>query len=336
MSGLSFTDRVVLSAANLFAWLRHPHLSLAFLWRRRRRPTFATPAGISELVQWRKIFDRNPLFPVVVDKLRVKDWARERVPGIATADVVWSGTAARDIPTEFLEPGYVAKTNHASSTNYFPHRKPLPRAEVDAKLDGWLARRADNEAQWAYGQVPPRLMVERMVGEGSPLQEMTFRCCDGRASTASVYLAQKTPAEKRACFTPEGVRYPYETGMSPTRRLPDDYRVGPEFFEARALAERLSQGIDFVRVDFMYHAGTIYLCELTLYPDSGFGDEWRTHTAEVIYRDWLETLDRSWFFSAARSWPAKLYASSMRRWIKQRRADLDALAQQPPPDSVQH
>ncbi len=317
-SDLCFADAVVLGVANLGVWIVHPWLSISFAWRRRRWPTFATPAAVSELVQWRKVFDRNPLFGVLADKQRVKDWARSKVPGIRTAEIVWSGTVAADMPDELVAPGYVIKTNHGTSTNYFPNRGAKSRAEVNRLLDAWLGQRFDHELQWAYSQVEARIIVERLIGDGQALREMTFRCCDGKAITAYVYSAQKTTDEQRACFTGNGQRFPHETGLAEEHRLPDDFRVGPDFFEARAIAEQLATGLDFVRVDLIMSGADLYLCEMTLYPDSGFGDEHRTHTAETIYRAWLGAIGRSWFLSTPQPWPLSVYAASFRRWAAAR------------------
>lgn len=315
---LGIVDRLVLAAANLGAGLAHPWLALSFAWRRKRWPCFATPAGLSELVQWRKVFDRNPLFPILSDKLRLKAWVRERAPQARVAEIVWSGTRAVDLPDHFLVPGFVIKANHGTSTNHFPHREPLPRAQLEPRLDAWLRSRYDTELQWAYGRIPPRLLVERLIGDGRPLWEVTFRCADGVAATAFIALEQKTPGERKAYFTGAGERLPDETGLSPDKRLPPDFRVGPQFFRARALAEQLSRGLDFVRVDLILDGDDIYVCEMTLYPSSGFGDEDRTFTADRIERAWLGAIERSWFLSSPQPWPLSVYATAFRRWVAAR------------------
>jgi len=319
---LSLTDRLVLGVANLWVWLRHPALSLSFWWRRRRPPLLATPRGHSELVQWRKIFDRNPLFPVLVDKLRVKDWACVRLPGLRTADVLWVGTRPADLPAELLRPDVVIKTNHGTGTNYFPGRQSLARPELESLLESWLGRRFDRELQWAYGRVQPKLMVERLVGGGAPLWEMTFRCSDGKVATAFVAIEQKTPRERQAYFTGDGERLRPNRDLDPERLLPADYELPEIFWRAREVAEVLSRGLDFVRIDLMVHDGEIYICEMTFYPDSGFGDELATHTAPYIERGWIDALERSWFLSTPQPWPASRYAAALRHWRLVRQAEL--------------
>lgn len=322
MPDLSFSDRLVLFAANLFVWLRHPWLSLSFWYRRRRPPLFATPRGVSELVQWRKVFDRNPLYPVLADKLRVKDWARAQLPGLQAAQVLWTGTRAAELPAELLRPDVVIKTNHGTRTNYFPGRRCLPRPELDALLDGWLQRRFDTELQWAYGLVPPTLMVERLVGDGAPLTEMTFRCSGGKVATAFVATEQKTPRERNAYFTADGMRLPPKRGTAPEKLLPADYVLPEIFWRARDVAETLSRDLDFVRVDLMVQDDQIYICEMTLYPGSGFSDEKATHTAPYIERGWIDALEKAWFFTAPQPWPARLYIAALRRWRVARQVEL--------------
>lgn len=321
---LTLADRAVLAMANLWVWCRHPYLSAAFWWRRRRPPLFATPRGVSELVQWRKIFDRNPLFPVLADKLAVKSWAHAKLPGLRTAEVLWTGTRAADLPNELIRDDVVIKTNHGTRTNWFPGREKLARADADARLDGWLARRFDRELQWAYGKISPRLMVERLVGDGKPLWELTFRCCDGRPATAFVAVGQRTSGERSAYFTGDGVRLPPKSGLSDSEQLPADFALPPVFWDAREIACRLSAGLDYVRVDLMVHEGEVYLCEMTLYPGSGFSDEHRTHTAGRIERAWVSALGKSWFLNQLHRWPVSIYAAALRRWAAERAALLAA------------
>ena len=38
------------------------------------------PKTFSEKLQWRKVYDRNPLFPVLLDKVRMPEWARSVLP----------------------------------------------------------------------------------------------------------------------------------------------------------------------------------------------------------------------------------------------------------------
>ena len=57
--------------------------------------------------------------------------------------------------------------------------------------------------------------------------------------------------------------------------------------EMKALAQKLSNGIPFVRVDFYSVNGKIYFGELTFFPDSGFGRFTNSHQ-DAEMGSWLD------------------------------------------------
>jgi hypothetical protein len=159
----------VLLIANVLIYLRFPAFTIYYVWRQRRWPDFARPRDYPELVQWRKLFDRNPFFPVLCDKLAVKAWIKERMPDIAVPETAWVGTRYQDLPDEFLSPDYVIKLNNGSSTNYFPHRQGADRASFERVarkwftpgLRGWF--RVQTKHETAYTAIPLLIFVERRV-----------------------------------------------------------------------------------------------------------------------------------------------------------------------------
>src|SRR3984893_13376641 len=77
-------------------------------------PHLLRPQTFSEKVQWRKLFDLNPQFGVFSDKLRVRDFIRERAgPGVLPP-LLWAGDDPDAVPLETLMPPYVLKSTHAS------------------------------------------------------------------------------------------------------------------------------------------------------------------------------------------------------------------------------
>ncbi len=318
---MRLTDAAVLCAANLYAGLRNPKNSVRYVLRKRRLPLFATPRGHSALVQWRKLFDHNPQFMLFCDKLKAKQWAIEHDPSVAVAETVWSGGGPEDIPGALLQPRYVIKANHGWGFNYFPHREPLPRREIERRAAGWLARPFRYAGQWGDARVERRLYVERLVGDGEPIWEATFRCHDGVVSAYYVAFEQKTPRERGAFFDADGRRLPAVTGMAESEQFPSDFLPPPFVSEAKVHAARLSRGIDYVRIDFMFDGEKIYFCEFTVYPGSGYSIEQRAHIAPLIERAWLESLPKSWFLSTAQRWPRSIYAAAFLRWLERRRRE---------------
>ncbi|TIL70599.1 MAG: hypothetical protein E5Y89_22605, partial [Mesorhizobium sp.] len=68
--------RLVLAAARLLLTLRHPALVFRFIRKLGYLPNPAAPRSHHELMLWRKIVDRDPLFVTLTDKLAAKDYIR--------------------------------------------------------------------------------------------------------------------------------------------------------------------------------------------------------------------------------------------------------------------
>lgn len=326
----SLGDKVVFFLTNAWFYLTRP----LFVVRCHRRlgywPDLARPRRLSELVQWRKLIDRNPAFVTFADKLATKAWIGERLPDLAQPETLWVGERPEDVPDALHAPGHVIKTNNASGQNYLPHRGALTRAEFDRQFRRWLGASAakrrlgwlDQAQEWAYWPVPPRILVETQVGAGRHLLDISVRVLDGKAFLVSCALDFKTDGSTIGYFWPDGspVADPSATTLSA------DFAVPAAFHRAVRAAERLGQGFDYLRIDFLADGETLFAGEVTCFPASGYSaDDW---FLQLMYRRWLETLPLSWALSTPQPWPRSLYLAAFRRWIAARR---DEVAREPTP-----
>lgn len=238
------------------------------------------PRRYNEKIQWRKIRDRNPLFPIVGDKVGVRAYAAERL-GRETAEAItiphlFVADHPDRIPFDRLPDAYVIKASHASGWNLFVRDGQHPRSGPDReRLLEWVNREfGQNVYEWAYTRMPRRLVGEpfQAAEDGSFPDDLKFYMYDGRCHTIhhNVYGRQDT------AFTPKMRKKVF---MSPAWEKMDISSLTEPAGEpsprphglARMLeiAEILSAGFDFVRVDFMALPDRFYLGEMTVYPSSG-------------------------------------------------------------------
>ncbi len=319
-------DGLVFAAANLWAYLRHPWLALTACRRLRRLVNFARPTTHGEMMQWRKVFDHNPLFVIHVDKLAAKRWARQRCPDLATAEVLWEGNDPELLPEALISPGHVIKSNNGSARNYLPHRGIWPRHVFLRRTRRWLRRHPARLGEWAYGEVEPRLYVERLIGRGQPIMDLNIRTFGGEVAVAFLAHRWKTPDGRAAYLDPAGNRLMLD--VDGPGSLPLAFPVPPAFHVARSFAEQLGKGVDHVRVDFMLDGDDIYFNELTHYSASGYGDEDRLGLGSMLLGRWLASIEKGDFLTHPRQWPLSLYQSAFRRYAK---AAVSALSAAPAP-----
>jgi hypothetical protein len=234
-------------------------------------PSLMFPVRFTEKIQWRKLFDLNPVYSILCDKLAVREFVKERVGSDLLIPLLWSGNDPEAIPFDSLEPPYVIKSSHATGhTIIVEDIALLDKDSVRETARAWLARCHGTALdEPGYVHVPRALMVERLLlkKDGSPPLEHKAYVFDGRAK---VILSVTVSAADRARFvsshTPDWIELPWHIfiprlgrPLNPPRRLHDIIKV----------AEALGAGFDHVRVDLYECDDRIYAGEMTLYSSSG-------------------------------------------------------------------
>ena len=233
-----------------------------------RLPRVLRPRTLNEKVNWRICFDRRELLSWTCDKLRMKEEAQRRDPGIAVPRTIWQGTDVAELAALPLPDRWVLKANHASQLVHLGQGRPSV-AELERVTDGWLAPSFQETVfeEWAYEQAERVLLVEEWIGdeEGASPADLKLYCFDGRVAVIQVHLDRHTH-QTLAYYDPSWRRLPVTTPKTPT--APD---VPPPAHLTALLehASRLSAGFDFMRVDLYDTPQGVYFGEFTPYPASG-------------------------------------------------------------------
>lgn len=231
------------------------------------------PERFTEKIQWLKLYNRKAEYTTLVDKIAVKDYISDvigRQYVIPTIDV-WSTAEAIDF--DKLPEKFVLKTNNGGGSNGVVVCKDKSRLNVEetiAKLN--VALKKDiykSYREWPYKDVQPKIFAEQLVEmrQGTDLPDYKFFCFDGnplycqvignRSSGMSIDFFDK---EWRHQNFREPKEYPFAS-VCPEKPV--------HFEEMWALAEKLSCGIPFVRVDFYDTGDKVYFGEITFFPTSG-------------------------------------------------------------------
>jgi len=67
------------AAVTLDPLLGYPFLKKEFRHRVGYTPNLRNPTTFNEKSTWRKLYERDPLLPLVADKYKVRDYVRERL-----------------------------------------------------------------------------------------------------------------------------------------------------------------------------------------------------------------------------------------------------------------
>ena len=293
----SMSDHLFSVTLDVFCYLRYPQLAWHFLRGTRRLPSIALPRDHNDLIQWRKIFDQNPLFVTFSDKLATKDYIKRTCPTLALPRVKWIGTSIEQAPTELLAGDVVVKANHGCEMNFFIRAGHYDRADLLRRTGSWMATSyAEREAEWAYRPIVRRLFIEELLGDPSEdLIEINVRAGGGRLGFSTLLLHAKTPRQSLIYIDRlrRRVHCKCGTGVSPEEL--DAVAIPAGYDDAVRFALAMSRDVDYARYDFFWSGERLYGGEITVYPGSGYGSVPNTLKA-AIGEAW--NIRSAWFMMA--------------------------------------
>jgi hypothetical protein len=253
---------------------------LAYLWRHRRPLSLADPTRFTELVQRRKLVDRDQRLPHLIDKVAVKRFVADALGDDWVTPTLWTGEALPDAP-RWPYP-FVVKSRHGCNQRRFVRDGSADWREIRHAAAGWMrSSYGDWLDEWGYRAVPRGLLVEPFVGGGAALPiDYKLYVFHGRVAAVQIHI-DREHRHRWLLFDRNWRR------LSSLDADPDP--VPPATLDLMiAGAETLALGFDFVRVDFYDAGATPRFGEMTFYPGSGL-DPFDPPALDVAFgRLWLE------------------------------------------------
>ena len=239
--------------------LRRARIALTYVWRHRRLMNLRAPARFTDLVQHRKLYDRDLRMPALADKVRVKEHVARVLGPEWVIPTLWHG---RTLPERYDWPlPFVVKSRHGCNQHAFVRDGSEDWDAIRAAATKWSRRRYGVWLdEWLYAHIPRGIVVERFVGEGGalPLDYKLF-AFDGRVEYVQVHLGREH--DHRWIVFDRDWR-----PVSPTTETPPPPVTLPAMIAA---AEELARPFEFVRVDMYEAGGRPLFGEMTFYPGSG-------------------------------------------------------------------
>jgi len=238
------------------------------------------PETFNEKLQWLKLYDRKNIYTTMVDKCEVKKYVADIIgeehiiPTIAVYDKV------EDIDFDALPEQFVMKCTHdCGGLVICKDKSKLDKKTAVGKLRKCLnSKYYLRTREWPYMNVKPRIIAEQYMEDesGYELKDYKFFCFNGVVKCLKVdynrYIDHHANYyDRNMNLLPFG-----EVVCTPNFNhiieKPKNFEKMIEF------AEKLSNGMSFLRVDFYNIKGKIYFGELTFFPASGMGkftsEEW--------------------------------------------------------------
>lgn len=244
-------------------------------WKNKRGTelNLDNPETFSEKIQWLKLNDRKPYYSKLVDKVEVKNIVREQLGEEYLIPTLYIWDDADDINFEELPNQFVLKCTHDSGGVFVckDKNKIADTEIIRKKLKKALKRNYYYYGrEWPYKNVKPRILAEQyMVDEVTgELPDYKFMCFNGRVECIFVMTErQSADGVKITIFDKEWNVLPFEREGHPKSSHPISR---PETLDKMVeIAEKMSTGMAFVRIDLYEINKKVYFGEYTFYPAGG-------------------------------------------------------------------
>jgi hypothetical protein len=234
-----------------------------------RLPNIINPKGFNDKVVHRLLFDRREVLREMTDKVAVRKYVEARL-GPETLPKLYCLTPDPEkIAWEALPDRFVVKPSHGSGwVRVVTDKSRVDWGALIRTCKDWMSRSYYNEWRvWYYKNIEPRIMVEQFIDDGSGEAPIDYKLFvfDGVVEIIQVDVARFT-GHRRRFYTPAWE--PLDVLLARPGVIGDVPRP-PHLAGMIAAAEKLSEGIDFVRADFYDTPAQPYFGELTPGPGGG-------------------------------------------------------------------
>lgn len=230
------------------------------------------PKAFTEKIQWLKLYDYKPEYVEIVDKLRVKDIVKSKIGGkyVIPTLAVWDSVENVNIDT--LPSQFVLKTTHGGGGTgvvVCPDKLKFNKSDAFKKLSHSMSSVVGKEfREKPYYNVPRRIIAEQYISTSEcDLKDYKFFCFNGKVNFFKVDFGRFVEHHANY-YSTCGELLPFgERGLEPDC---NHVEIMPSNLdEMIRIAEVLSEGYKYLRVDLYNVDGKIYFGELTLYPGGG-------------------------------------------------------------------
>lgn len=247
-----------------------------------------TPETFNEKLHWLKLYAWKPEYTRMVDKYEVRNYIKEMIGEGYSVPLLGVYDSFEDVDFDMLPNEFVLKPNHTSGNIFIcKDKSKIDYKKLKKEVNRWLKRKYYwFHRERPYKNVKPRILCEKyLVDElGQELKDYKVFCFNGVPGFIQVDFNKSTDYT-RNLYDPDWNYIPV-TYRHPTD--PNKLIMKPTNLEEMLeIAEKLSRGFPFLRIDFFNIHQKLYITELTFYPEAGFGT-FEPETYNYKFGSWIK------------------------------------------------
>lgn len=227
------------------------------------------PETFNQKIQFRKLYDKNPLFSLCADKYRVREYVKEKIGEEYLVPLYLVTDHLTEEQWDSLPNSFVIKTNHDSGT--------VKIIKDKSKVDKNKIIKIMNEAlkidygiismEQYYSDIPRKIIAEKYLGDN--IQDYKFHIF----KNGEFYLqidSDRFIKHKRSIFNKKFEKTDFKWNSD--YEFIDNKKIlnKNELLKMSKIAQKMGEEFEYVRIDLFWINSKIYIGEMTFCAASGF------------------------------------------------------------------
>lgn len=237
-------------------------------------PNLSDPKTLCEKLNWMKLNDRRPEYTDMADKYEVKQIVAERVGKKYVIPLLGAWDRFEEIDFDKLPEAFVLKCTHDSGSIVIvkDKRRFNKNAAAEAFRRSMKADCFRESREWPYKDVRRRIIAEPYYDSLGKRDSVEYKltCMNGKVKFTTICTGIAHAAfedRNNDHFDRDWKRLDFSVNYKSSGKQIEKPYFMDEMIE---VAEKLADGIPYVRVDFYVIDGQIKFGEMTFFTWSGF------------------------------------------------------------------
>lgn len=232
------------------------------------RLNVSNPQRYNEKLIWLKLYYRDPMWTIMVDKYGVKQLVSERVGSEYVVPVLGRWNRAEEIEWDKLPNRFVLKTNHDSGNNgvfIIKDKSKIGREKLVRKINASLLRDTSvSGREWPYRDLKRCVFAEQYLEDTTgELRDYKFFCFDGEVKYLFIATERQSGGEVKFDYFDADFNHLDLVQKHPMSGK--NIEKPAMFGQMKEIAAKLSKGLQEVRIDLYEVDGRIYFGEYTFF-----------------------------------------------------------------------
>lgn len=282
--------RIIISLLRRFYFLFPDklYIKIRYYLEMGKKLDLNNPKTMNEKLQWLKLYNRNPEYTTIVDKVLVKKYISNILGEEYVVPLLGVWDTPEQIDLQSLPNQFVLKTNHSGGNSgvvICHDKKSLDFTETKRRLSKSLKLDIYSlYREWPYKNINKKVFAEAYLGDD--LVDYKFYCYNGYVDVVLICVGRQLNEPEFYFFDKDWNLKRYnKRGMEAPAdfTLPKPKNIDKMF----EIAAKLSIGYPFIRVDLYNVNEKIYFGEMTFFPASGY-DYNRLYEADLLFGNMIE------------------------------------------------